>query len=235
MPILNAYKTGPNAFELSPLSVTRDWMDATPEKHAYRCFPVTLANTIGWTLSAKEDISFIWNGTVDTTGDHVKILNGKHLAYTGRGQATVSFNTGLIFKSEKNISLMVLPLPNYFIKDFVPMSSVISTSFYRHDFPLAIRILEENKEITIKAGDPIAVILPISLSMLKEESIVVEDFIPPLDYFEKTRSYGDAAQEVNKTGKFTDWYRDAVDENGNSVGQHEVKSLKLKVIDNSRK
>ena len=77
MPILNAYKTGPNAFELSPLSVTRDWMDATPEKHAYRCFPVTLANTIGWTLSAKEDISFIWNGTVDTTGDHVKILNGK--------------------------------------------------------------------------------------------------------------------------------------------------------------
>ena len=234
MPILNAYKTNPDAFDLAPLPVTRDWMDATPEKHAYRCFPVTLANTIGWTLSAKEDISFIWDGIVDTTDSHVKILQGEKIAYTGRGQATVSFNTGLIFRSEKDISLMVLPLPNYFIKDFTPMASVISTSFYPHDMPLAIRVLQENKEITIKAGDPIAVILPISLSRLKEESIIVEKFFPESDYYEKTKSYGDAAQEVNKTGKFTDWYRDAVDENGNSVGEHEVKALKLKVIDNTK-
>jgi hypothetical protein len=233
MSILNAYKTRPNAFKLAPLPVARDWMDATPDKHAYRCFPVTLANTIGWTISPNHDVSFIWDGIVDTTDSHVKILNGEKIAYTGRGQATVSFNTGLIFRSEKDISLMVLPLPNYFISDFVPMSSVISTSFYPHDFPLAIRVLKENKEITIKAGEPIAVLLPISLSSLREESIVIEKFIAPDGYYEKTKSYGDAAQEINKSGKFTDWYRDAVDENGNSVGEHEVKSLKLKVIDNS--
>jgi hypothetical protein len=231
MPILNAYKTNPNAFDLAPLPVDREWMDKTPDKHAYRCFPVTLANTIGWTVSAKEDISFVWDGIIDTTDSHVKILKGNNIAYTGRGQGTVSFNTGLIFRSEKDISLMVLPLPNYFITDFVPMSSVISTSFYPHDFPLAIRVLKQDKEITINAGDPIAVILPISLSRLKEESIVVENFVAPEDYNKKTKSYGDAAQEINKLGKFTDWYRNAVDENGNSVGEHEVKALKLKVID----
>lgn len=234
MAILNAYKKGPHAFNIAPLSVQRDWMDATSDKHAYRCFPVTLANTIGWTVSAKEDISFIWDGTTSEDGSHVKILKGESISYTGRGQGTVSFLTGLVFRSEKDISLMVLPLPNYFITDFVPLSSVISTSFYPHDFPLAIKALKENKEIEIKAGQPIATILPISLSKLKEESIVIEDFVPAPDYYEKTKSYGDAAQELNKLGQFTDWYRDAVDEKGDSVGEHEVKSLKLKVIDNTR-
>ena len=50
-PILKAYRIGAHSFNIEPLSVKRDWMDATPEKHAYHCFPVTVANTIGWDLS----------------------------------------------------------------------------------------------------------------------------------------------------------------------------------------
>jgi hypothetical protein len=47
-------------------------------------------------------------------------------------------------------------------------------------------------------------------------------------------SYGNAAQEINKTGKWTDWYRDAVNENKESQGSHEVKTLKLSVTDNTK-
>ena len=48
------------------------------------------------------------------------------------------------------------------------------------------------------------------------------------------RSYGDAAQEINKAGKWTDWYRNAVNEKGESLGNHEVKALKLGVKDNTK-
>ncbi len=47
------------------------------------------------------------------------------------------------------------------------------------------------------------------------------------------QSYGDAAQEINKSGEWTDWYRNAVNEKGESIGSHEVKNLKLSVIDNT--
>jgi hypothetical protein len=234
MPILTAYKTNPNSFIIEPLSVKRQWMEDTPDKHAYHCFPVTMANTIGWTLSSPVDISFTWNGIIDTTPDTVNILSGKEYAYTGRGQGTISFMTGLIFKSEKNISLLTINCPNYFYEDFEVMSSVISTSFYPNELPLAIKSKIPNKEIIIKAGEPIATIIPISLTSLKDESIEIKDFVFTQEYTDAQKNYGDAAQEVNKSGKWTDWYRDAINENGNSVGEHEVKSLKLKVVDNSR-
>lgn len=231
MSILTAYKTNPNSFIIEPLSVKRDWMDNTPDKHAYHCFPVTTANTVGWTLAAPEDISFIWNGVTDTSSDTVKIISGEKYCYTGRGQGSVSFLTGLILRSEKNISVLSITPQNYFYEDFEVMSSLISTSFLNVDFPLAIKCKIPNKEIIIKAGTPIATILPISLTSLKEESIEIKQFNPEPDYYAKQKSYGEASQVLNQSGQWTNWYRDAVDENGNSIGEHEVKALKLKVID----
>ena len=234
MPILKAYKTNPNSFILDPISVKRDWMDETPDGHAYRCFPVTMANTIGWTLSCPVDVSFIWDGKIDTTPDRVKILSGEQYCYTGRGQGSVSFNTGLILKSEKNVSVLSITPQNYFYEDFEVMSSLISTSFFNVDFPLAIKVKIPNKEIIIKAGTPIATIIPISLTSLKDESIEINNFISTDEYRDKLKKYGDAAQVINQSGNWTDWYRDAIDETGNSIGEHEVKSLKLKVIDNTK-
>jgi len=124
---------------ISPMSIKRDWMDVTPEKHAYRCFPVTQANMIGWNLSCTDDIVFIWNGINDTSSDNVTILQGSDITYTGRGQSTVSFHTGLTFRTEKDVSMFTINPVNYFNEDFETMSSLISTSWLDTAFPLAIK------------------------------------------------------------------------------------------------
>ena len=227
---INAYVTSPEAFSIEPLSVVRKWMDDTPEKHAYHCFPVTLANTVGWAISAKSDIKFIWDGINDTSSDHVKILEGEHIAYTGRAQSTVSFITGLIINTEKDLSFLTVNPQNYFYEDFEVMSSVISTSFYPHPIPIAIKVKTPNKEITIKAGEPIAALIPISLGALKDTVINVDDYVQDPAKAEAARVYGEAAQKVNSSGQWTDWYRDAINEKGESVGEHEVKALKLKTV-----
>jgi hypothetical protein len=41
-------KTQGSFFEIKPMSIKRDWMDNTSEGHAYRCFPVTQSNVVGW-------------------------------------------------------------------------------------------------------------------------------------------------------------------------------------------
>lgn len=219
---------------ISPMSIKRDWMDVTPEKHAYRCFPVTQANMVGWNVFCEEDISFIWNGINDTSGDNVKILKGQEIAYTGRGQSTLSFMTGLVFRTDQNISMWTINPVNYFNEDFETMSSLISTSFYDNDYPLAIKARAANKEIIIKAGTPLATIIPISLTMLDSTTIEMYDYSDPENLRQKAhQSYGEAAQEVNKSGKWTDWYRDAVNEKGESIGIHEAKVLRLSVKDNT--
>lgn len=234
MPILTVYKRSDNGLIITPLPVQRNWMDETPDKHAYHCYPVTTANTVGWTLSAPYDVSFIWDGVNDTTSSHIKIIDGQEHTYTGRGQSSVSFNTGIIIKSRQNISVLTINPQNYFNKDFEVISSLISTSFLETEFPLAIKALVPNKKITIEAGEPIATILPISLTSLKDSSIYIEDFKESSEYESRRKSYGDAAQEINKSGRWTDWYRNAVNEKGEKIGDHEAKALKLKVINHSR-
>ena len=216
------------------MSIKRDWMDETSEGHAYRCFPVTQANVIGWSLSCTEDIVFVWDGINDQSQDRVKII-GPEGSYSGRGQSSISLNTGLVFRTETDASMLLINPVNYFTNDFETMSSLISTSFYDNPLPLALKAKTANKEVVIKAGTPVATLIPISLSNLNNTVINMVDYEDNERKREKSNiSYGDAAQVINSSGKWTDWYRNAINEKEETLGSHEVKTLKLGVKDNTR-
>jgi len=228
---ISVEKTPGCLFEISPMSIKRDWMDDTSENHAYRCFPVTQANVVGYSLSCIEDIEFEWDGINDQTPDHVKIFNPER-AYSGRGQSSISMDTGLIFRTDQDVSILAINPVNYFSDEFETMSYVVSTSFYDNPFPLALKARAANKRITIKAGTPVATIIPISLTQLNNTVIKIVDYKDEdRKRVEANISYGEAAQVLNSTGEWTDWYRNAVNEKQESLGSHEVKALKLSVED----
>jgi hypothetical protein len=228
---ISVEKTPGAIFEITPMSIKRDWMDATSEGHAYRCFPVTQANVIGYSLSCKEDIEFTWDGITDQSMDHVEIFSPER-AYSGRGQSSVSMDTGLVFKTDQDVSILTINPVNYFSDEFETMSCLISTSFYGNPLPLAIRAKLANKRVVIKAGTPVATIIPISLTQLNETTIKLVDYKDDdRKRVEANISYGNAAQELNKANQWTDWYRNAVNEKEETLGAHEVKVLKLYVDD----
>ena len=231
---ISVEKTQGALFDIQPMSIKRDWMDVTSEGHAYRCFPVTQSNVIGWSLSCVEDIEFIWDGVNDQTPDRIEIFSPVG-SYSGRGQSSVSLNTGLIFRTDKDVSIFTINPVNYFSDEFETMASLISTSFYDNPLPLAIKAKIANKRVIIKAGTPVATIIPISLSNLNGTDIeIVEYKDPDRKRLDANMSYGTAAQAINSAGKWTDWYRDAVNEKEETQGSHEVKTLKLSVTDNTK-
>ena len=164
---ISVEKTQDSKFNIAPMSIKRDWMDVTSEGHAYRCFPVTQANVIGWNLSCNEDIEFIWDGTNDQTPNHIEIITGPEGSYGGRGQSSISFHTGLIFRTDEDVSLLAINPVNYFSNDFETMSSLMTTSFYDNPLPLAIKAKRANEKIVI--------IVPISLSYLNNTIIEIVD------------------------------------------------------------
>jgi hypothetical protein len=231
---ISVEKTQGALFDIQPMSIKRDWMDVTSEGHAYRCFPVTQSNVIGWSLSCVKDIEFIWDGVNDQTPDHIEIFSPEG-SYSGRGQSSVSLNTGLVFRTDKDVSIFTINPVNYFSDEFETMSSLISTSFYDNPLPLAIKAKVANKRVVIKAGTPVATIIPISLSNLNGTNIEIVKYQDnDRKRLEANMSYGSAAQEINSAGKWTDWYRDAVNEKRETQGSHEVKTLKLSVTDNTK-
>ncbi|WP_315766548.1 MULTISPECIES: DUF6065 family protein, partial [unclassified Bradyrhizobium] len=59
---LTCYRIWPHAPELVPGRAERTWMEATGQRFAYRCTPLTMANSTGWELLCPADIQASWNG-----------------------------------------------------------------------------------------------------------------------------------------------------------------------------
>jgi hypothetical protein len=226
---IKAYTIREGYGEVATLSIKRDWMDNTYDAHAYKCFPVGLTNQLGWGISFPEDISFIWDGVTDSTPDHVKILSGEKYAYSGRANGTISFNTGVMFTTDENVSLLSMPVPNLFIDGAVPFTTLVSTSFFPGELPCAWMITKPNEVITIKAGTPVIAIMPIDLENLQNSEI---NFQPieslPQSKFDSTE-YSNVVYNLNRTATWSNFYRDAVDHLKNSIGKHQVKAIRLKV------
>lgn len=233
-----AYTAGRHGI-VDQLPLHRDWMDITFDRHAYQCFPVSLSNRLGWGISYPEDITFIWDGINDSTGDHVKILSGSQYAHPNRGNRTISFYTDITFVKEdnENLTLLTMPVPNQFIRGAQCMNTLISTSVLAGDLPIAWMITEPNIEITIPAGTPVAAILPISLSDIQAHELEIRNGRPSYEdanWQQTMRERGEASQEMNSKGEWTHFYRDAVDHKGNPAGYHEAKKIVMKVTNNAK-
>jgi len=225
---IEAYFVREGFGQVSPLSAKRDWMDQTFEAHAYKCFPVSLTNQLGWGISFPEDISFIWDGITDSTPEHVKILSGEKYAYAGRANATISFNTGIMFKTDENSTLMSMPVPNLFIDGATPFTTLISTSFYRGELPAAWMITKANEIITIKAGTPVIAVMPINLDSINNSEMQFKELSSlPEPSFDSTE-YSKVIYDLNRTATWSNFYRDAVDHLKRKIGSHQVKSIRLK-------
>jgi hypothetical protein len=124
--------------------------------------------------------------------------------------------------------MLAMPTPNWPIEGVWPFTTLISTSFFKGAFPIAWRITKPNEIITIPANTPVAAIMPISLANLNNSVAVIKGYKDlPVDFFPK-EDYGKIVSDINKSGKWTDFYRNAVDHKNNKIGSHEVKSLRLR-------
>jgi hypothetical protein len=225
--IIKVYKHGENTAKIEQLDIKRNWMDETDGKHAYQCMPISLANTMGWGISFPEDISFIWNGVCDSNSSNVKIIEGDRYCSTLRGNGTISFNTYLTFTTEKKTTMLIFPVPNEFNENAQCFTSLISTSFYKSMLPIAWRITKANKKITIKAGTPVATIIPISLSELEDFEINITKDLFPTSYYKEIMGNLEFFKKQASLGKFSKLYRKAKNYKGESVGAHEVNTLRL--------
>jgi hypothetical protein len=234
MPDLNIYSNSDFA-EVKPLSIKRDWMDETFDRHAYRCFPVSIANMLGWYISFPEDIEFIWDGISDSTPDHVTITKGEKYVHANRANATISFNTGLTVKTENNVSLLIMPVPNQFIDGVQSFTTIISTSILQSDLPCAWHITKANTPILIPANTPISSFIPISINSVESFSLNLYDKVFDQKHMKYMKEYGEASQSIVANGGWTDFYRNAKDHNNMPIGQHEAKTIKLKLNDYRKK
>lgn len=213
---------------LEPLSFKREWFDKTLGKMAYVCMPLSSANPIGWGIAFQEDISFIWDGHPYDLPKHVKILSGeKYIRVQENG--TLAIQPYFSLSTDQNITMLLNPVPNQFSDEWATISLTFSTGFYHDTITPAITILKPNKIITIKAGTPVAAMLPISLSALNNSKMELYDW-DEKDFSVYNQDYSDALAASQYSTEFVNFYRRAFNHKNEKIGKHEVKKLNLTTV-----
>ena len=163
-----AYRLANNPPVIRPGVVRQTWMDESISRFAYRCLPLTIANTFGWELLSPTAFEATWNGGQLQTDVTITVLSGDAQAVTSHfGAGVVTFHAGYLFRTEAGTSLMAMGSPNQPKDSIAPLAGVIETSWAPYPFTMNWRFTRPNTTIRFEEGEPFCFILPVSIGTLE--------------------------------------------------------------------
>src|SRR5262245_17978250 len=137
---LTCYALTPDPLPLRPAPGTRAWMDAIPDRHAYRCLPLAIANAHGWEIGSPCSFEATWNGWPKPTDIKLRALDGypklgdivvSHFAF-----GIVTFHLTYLFRTEPGWDLFATGPLNRPKDGIAPLSGVIETDWMPYPFTM---------------------------------------------------------------------------------------------------
>jgi hypothetical protein len=193
---------------IRPARAKRDWMDRTPENYAYRCTPMSAANTMGWEIINPVDCEFRWNGL--TPHQQVFIYSQRETRYGPKshfGTGIITWELPFLFRTSADYGIAVTGPANHDHAHITPLDGFIRTDWLPFPFTMNWRITTPDVVIRFEEGEPIARVFPYPLALLDEAEIELHDlsedpeFQKRFDQWKGRRqhSYQQRQQEMERT------------------------------------
>jgi hypothetical protein len=143
--------------ELVPGQVQRPWMDAFPARHAYKCLPLTMANSTGWELLCPMSFTAEWTGgmecediTITPDRPHPDFHEFVESHFAG---GVMTFHTGYLFRTPPGWGVWTSGAPNYFKDGIQALTGLIETDWL--PFPFTMNwIFTRPGKIRFEKGEP---------------------------------------------------------------------------------
>jgi predicted 2-oxoglutarate/Fe(II)-dependent dioxygenase YbiX len=176
---LEAFKLGDFAPSLVACTPERSWMDAFPNRHAYRCLPLTIANTHGWELLAPAAFEVTWNGGSLTSDLTVQALEPfpdrmplEHFAVSNFGRGVVTFHTGYLFRTPPGWNLLATGALNEPRPGISPLVGIIETDWLPYSFTQNWQMLGSGT-VRFEKDEVYCTIMPIPKDYLGDWQVAV--------------------------------------------------------------
>ena len=158
---LTAYVVAAAPLELRPGDPRRDWMDRLPERFAYRCLPLLIANQSGWDALSPTGFSVRWSGKPELDairfrwdGDPVDSV-ASHF-----GHGVLTFTLGYLFRTPRDHNIWVKGPPNAPKDGIQALEGVIETDWAPFTFTMNWQITRPRHWIRFEKGEPVCRIVP---------------------------------------------------------------------------
>ena len=149
---------------LRAASQKRDWMEATPERFAYRCLPLAIANAHGWELLSPCGFEARWRGGQGADAVEIRLDPGtdpKRAPVSLFGQGTVTFHVEGIFRTDEGWNLWICGPPNAAKDGIAPLGGVVETDWSPYTFTMNWRFTRPNQWVRFEENEPFCFFFPV--------------------------------------------------------------------------
>jgi hypothetical protein len=149
---------------IRPGTPRRQWMDDTNERYAYRCLPLTIANSHGWELLSPVAFEARWDGGTNMEAVEIRMDPGyaEHLKPVSLfGYGTITWHVEAIFRTPPGWNLHVSGPPNRQKDAIQALGGVIETDWSPYTFTMNWRFTRAGEWIRFEENEPIAFFFPV--------------------------------------------------------------------------
>ncbi len=158
--------------KLVPARPQRRWMDDFPDRHAYRCLPLSIANAHGWDVLCPVAIEIEWNGGPSVKDIAIRALQPlpgnrpiEHFCRSNFSRGIVTFHVDYIFRTEPGWDLLATGPFNSPKDNAYPLTGIIEADWLPYPFTMNWQILRPGR-LLFGEGEPICSVFPIAKQAL---------------------------------------------------------------------
>jgi len=177
---LTCYKTHETAAELIPARPERSWMDATTNRFAYRCTPMTMVNALGWELLVPQAFTATWTGgnnkdDMILRGDFPKDQNPR-CASSHFGHGVLTFHPGYLFRTDPGWGVIARGSPNRLKDGIIALEGYVESDWLPFPFTMNWRFTRPGT-VQFAAGEPFCFVTLMRADLLEQ----IEPVIRPIE------------------------------------------------------
>ena len=156
-PFLDCYPMVETPPEIVPGRPRRAWMDATHQRYAYRCLPLTMANSTGWEVLCPFKLHIDWDGgdgkDAITLSSPFRHANLAALATSHFQHGIVTFHVGHMFRTPPGWGVWAMGPPNSPKDGIAPLAGLVETDWLPFPFTMNWQMTRPGR-VTFAKGEP---------------------------------------------------------------------------------
>lgn len=221
----------------------RDWIEALPDRFAYRCLPLAIANQVGWEVLSPVGFTARWNGKDGLDAIRIKFDNeptdlvGSHF-----GHGVLTFSPGYLFRTTKSHNVWVKGPANRPKDGICALEGIIETDWAPFTFTMNWQFTRKRCKVRFERDEPIATVMPYprhyarkfetGLMNINENPKLYKQYV---DWRESRIAFNEELKETDSAAQKEGWqrtYMKGQDQEGRTFAGHETK---IQMKDFSRK
>lgn len=201
---LDYYTIHDSIYTVRPALRTREWMDQTPDKFAYRCLPMTIANANGWEVLCPTGIMVTWDGGAGREAMKVAFQETGHpfaSSHFGSGILTMHIN-GLI-RTEPGYDLFVGGPINSPKHGISALSGIVETSWLAFTFTMNWKFTAPGR-IWFQKDEPFCHFFPVASGLVQSVDPVIQPLTNNPELHEEYKLYSGSRRDFIEKSRAKD-------------------------------